>query len=451
MKVVILNGSPKGNYSTTIQTMLYLQKRYPQHDYQTIDIGKKIRQIEKQFAPVKEALEAAELIVFAYPVYTAIAPYQVHRFIELMKENEVNVSGKVATQFTTSKHFYDVTAHKYVEENCYDLNMHYITGLSADMEDLLSEKGRKEAEAFWEYVAFCMAGKNYEAPRIKQAPTKKPIYQASMASVPKDTSKQMVIITNCEADDINLKNMIADLQAVLPYPSKCINLLDFPFSGGCLGCLECAVGGKCVYKDGFEDFLRNDIQTNDAIIYAFTIKDHYTGSSFKCYDDRQFCNGHRAVTMGMPVGYLISGAYQNEPNLQMIVEARSEVGGNFLTYVATDEIDTAQAIRNLASRMTYAYEHKLSRPQNFYGVGGNKIFRDLIYLMRGMMKADHQFYKAHGSYDFPQKQKAKMLQMSIIGSLLQIPSVKKKMKGKMNQAIIGPYQKVIEGVERKES
>ena len=31
-----------------------------------------------------------------------------------------------------------------------------------------------------------------------------------------------------------------------------------------------------------------------------------------------------------------------------------------------------------------------------------KIFRDLIWMMRGLMKADHEFYKAHGMYDFPQ-------------------------------------------------
>ena len=33
------------------------------------------------------------------------------------------------------------------------------------------------------------------------------------------------------------------------------------------------------------------------------------GPLFKCYDDRQFCNGHRTVTMGAPQGYLISGPY----------------------------------------------------------------------------------------------------------------------------------------------
>ena len=44
------------------------------------------------------------------------------------------------------------------------------------------------------------------------------------------------------------------------------------------------------------------------------------GARFKMYDDRQFCNGHRTVTMGMPIGYLVSGEYSKEPNLQMILE-----------------------------------------------------------------------------------------------------------------------------------
>ena len=38
------------------------------------------------------------------------------------------------------------------------------------------------------------------------------------------------------------------------------------------------------------------------------------------------------------------------------------------------------------------------------------------------MKADHKFYKAHGIYDFPQKQKKRILQMQLVGALLDVPS-----------------------------
>jgi len=31
MKILILNGSPKGKYSVTLHTALYLEKKFPQH------------------------------------------------------------------------------------------------------------------------------------------------------------------------------------------------------------------------------------------------------------------------------------------------------------------------------------------------------------------------------------------------------------------------------------
>lgn len=91
---------------------------------------------------MREKLEQADLLLFCYPVYTFIAPYQLHRLIELIKEDGIDLSGKFASQITTSKHFYDVTVHRYVEENCFDLGMNVVRGLSADMDDLLTEKGQ---------------------------------------------------------------------------------------------------------------------------------------------------------------------------------------------------------------------------------------------------------------------------------------------------------------------
>ena len=242
--------------------------------------------------------------------------------------------------------------------------------------------------------------------------------------------------------------MIADFRAALPYESRVVNIREFPFGGGCLGCFGCAITGKCVYKDGFDEFLRKTIQSADGFVYAFTISDHYTHSSFKCFDDRQFCNGHRTVTHGTPIAYLISGDYQYEPNLRMIVEGRAEVGGNYLCGVATDEGDTAGEIQSLAANLDFAMAHHLTRPANFYGVGGMKIFRDLIYVMQGLMKADHKFYKEHGIYDFPQKQKKRIWQMRLVGALMAVPSIQKQAKGKMTEAMIAPYDKVIEAAKR---
>lgn len=145
MNILVINGSPKGKYSITRQTVNYLEKLNPQHSFITVHAGQQIKKLERDFSSVITEVEKADLILFSYPVYTFIAPYQLHRFIELLKSSGVDVSGKFATQITTSKHFYDVTAHRYIQDNCADLGLKFIRGLSADMDDLTTKKGQKEA------------------------------------------------------------------------------------------------------------------------------------------------------------------------------------------------------------------------------------------------------------------------------------------------------------------
>ena len=203
--------------------------------------------------------------------------------------------------------------------------------------------------------------------------------------------------------------------------------------------------GTCVYQDGFDTFLREKIQSADAIVYAFRIRDHSMGARMKLYDDRQFCNGHRTVTAGMPMGYLVRGDLDAEPNLRMIIEGRGQVGGNFLAGVALDEA----GVSALAKTLAYAVDTRLTQPANFLGVGGMKIFRDLIWLMRGMMKADHRYYKAHGLYDFPQKKIGTVLKMELVGALIADPKIKAKLGNRMNEGMIAPYQKALDAAVRK--
>ncbi len=446
MNILVLNGSPKGQYSITLQTIHYLEKLHPEHTFQILHAGQQIKALEKDFAPVIEAVVQADLLLFSYPVYTFIAPYQLHRFIELLKESGVSLKDKFATQLTTSKHFYDVTAHKCVQDNCQDMGMKFIRGLSADMDDLTTKKGQNEAKSFFDFVIWSIKNNKYEVlPQLQAMANPAPVDVPPSASA--DKSGDIVIITDCDEQNTQLQNMIARFQAVLPLKTRIVNIREYPFKGGCLGCFNCAVSGKCVYTDGFDEFLRNDIQTAQAIVYAFSIKDHSMGSTFKLYDDRQFCNGHRTVVMGMPMGYLVSGNYSTESNLQMIIEGRAQVGGNFLAGVATDEVNPNAEIDQMAETLCYALEHQYVPPQNFYGVGGMKIFRDLIWLMQGMMKADHRFFKAHNQYDFPQKKRGTMLAMYLVGAMISSPKLKAKIGNKMNEGMLAPYKKVLDKLD----
>lgn len=442
MKICVLNGSPKGKYSVTLQTVLYLEKLFHEHEFNIINVGQRIKAFERSMKEALTQLEEADLIVFAYPVYTFLAPAQLHRFIELLKESEADLSGKFATQITTSKHFYDVTAHRYIEDNCHDMGLKVIHGLSADMDDLRTKQGQLQAENFMRYVSFCCEKDIYEKkPESREYTAGE--YLPRKSDDKKDDRFDTVIVTDLSYDDTRLKAMIDDFKAVYRYRTRVVNIGEYPFKGGCLGCFNCAGDGKCVYNDGFDSFLREKIQSADAVVYAFTVRDHSMGAKFKTYDDRQFCNGHRTVTEGMPFGYIVNGDYENEQNLRTLIEARCDVGHNFLSGVGVDG-DTVKA---MAERLEYALEHRYVQPRSFYGVGGMKIFRDLIWLMRGIMKADHEFYKQHGIYDFPQKKRLSMMGMCILGAMVRNPKIKAKMGNKMAEGMVAPYKKVIDSLD----
>ena len=94
MKIVVLNGSPSGKDSITLYTVLYIQQHFPMHEFEIIHVGKFIRGLEKDPSQWQESLRRADLVLFCYPVYTFLVPAQLHRFIELMKENGPELKGK---------------------------------------------------------------------------------------------------------------------------------------------------------------------------------------------------------------------------------------------------------------------------------------------------------------------------------------------------------------------
>ena len=449
MNILVLNGSPKGKNSVTLQTVHYLALLFPGHEFEILHVGQKIKALEKDFAPVIELVQKADVLLFTYPVYTFLAPCQLHRFIELLKEANMDLSEKYASQLTTSKHFYDVTAHRYIQDNCDDLGLRYIKGLSADMDDLTHKKGQKEAANFFRYLCWSVEQKIWEPKQnIPYQPTRLPV---AVPVASGDKTGDVVIVADLQESNEQLQAMIKRFQSQFPRKTRVVNIRQYPFRGGCLGCFNCAASGKCVYTDGFDDYLRNEIQTAEAIVYAFSIRDHSMGARFKMYDDRQFCNGHRTVTLGMPIGYLVSGDLSREQNLQTLIEARAQVGSNFLAGIATDEAEPNTAIDQLCAKLEYALQEKYLPPQNFYGIGGMKIFRDLIWLMQGMMRADHKFYKAHKQYDFPQKQRPKMLAMYLVGAMMNSKKLKAKMGSAMTDGMLMPYNKVLEKVKKEQN
>ena len=62
MKIAVINGSPKGKYSITLQTVLYLQRKFPEHTFEVLHAGQKIKALEKDFSSAKQLMESADAV-----------------------------------------------------------------------------------------------------------------------------------------------------------------------------------------------------------------------------------------------------------------------------------------------------------------------------------------------------------------------------------------------------
>jgi multimeric flavodoxin WrbA len=453
VKITVLNGSPKGEISVTLQYVKYMQKKHPECEYSVFQIGREIKRIESKpelFGRIIEEIADSDGILWCTPVYLLLVPSQLKRFIELVFERgeEAAFKEKYGTTFTTSAHFYDHTAHNYMHAVSEDLGMRYVDGYSAEFNDLLRPDERIQIEKFADGFFRCIEKQGPTGRAFMRVSHEIPEYHpGTIENVPGTGSRKIILITDADGVDSNLKRMTDVFISSVPCEVDLVNLNEVNMRGGCLGCLGCVYDGVCVYKDDMRDLFLNRLLRADAAVYAGSIKDRYLSARWKMFFDRMFFNGHRPAFGGKPTGWIVSGPLRQIPNLRQVLEAFTENPRMSSMGIVTDEYEDSEQItlllKGLADQVTWAMEVGFSRPPSFLGVGGHKVFRDLVYSMRGIMKADHDYYRENNLYDFPQKDlKSSALNLLFL-SMRSIPSLRSQMYREANKRMISPLEKVL--------
>ncbi len=453
MRITVLSGSPKGEMSVTLQYFNYIKKNFSDHEFEIFDIGHDIKKIEKKpelFEEIIEKITSSDGILWCFPLYFLLVPSQLKRFIELIFENKAEgaFKEKYATALTTSVHFYDHTAHNYIHGVCDDLEMKYIDGYSAGMMDLLKPKERKNLLKFAEdFFGFIEEDKpttrvfqhlSYEMPEY---------VPGDIPDASKTNGRKIVLVTDSDEKDSNLDRMIDVFIKSIPNEVEVVNLNEISMKGGCLGCINCGYEGVCLYKDDVRDMYQDKLMPADAIVYAGSIKDRFLSSRWKMLMDRSFFNGHRPVLMGKQAAFLISGPLRQIPNLRQVLIAFTEVMRMNIVDFVTDEYQdssyTTSLIGNLANRVLWAADEQFKKPTTFLGVGGHKVLRDFIYNSKFIFKADDDFYKEHGLYDFPQKEIGLRIPNLILPPLLRIPVVRERFQKEIKPQMVKRYKKYL--------
>lgn len=456
MKIAVINGSPKGEISVTVQYIKFIQKKYPQHELKLLNVAHDIIKIEKnddQFKSIIDEVRKSDGVIWAFPLYVFLVCSQYKRFIELITEKGARdaFAGRYATVISTSVHFFDNTAHNYMHGICDDLDMKYIEPFSADMDDLMVANMRrillKWADNFFQAI-------ENKAPTMKLfAPVVhgKFSYKPGKGTGKVDTGgKRIRVLADVTDGKSNLAGMVLHFKESFKGDIEVIKTADVKVRGGCLGCMECAFDNICVYqgKDDFIDYF-NAGRDADVMIFAGSIVDRFFSARMKMFWDRSFFNGHIPTGVDKQMGFIISGPLSQVANMQEIINAMPQMAGGNLAGIVTDECaDSAQLDKLLeafAAKCVDNAGHTYMLPRTFLGVGGHKIFRDQIWARLSFpFTADYRYYEAHGLFDFPQQDKRYLEFSQQMTEMIKDPKMKEMVRKMMKTEMLKGYAKIVE-------
>jgi multimeric flavodoxin WrbA len=456
MRITVLNGSPKGDVSVTMQYVHFIARKFPRHEWDIVNVARQIGAVEKKddrFRAVVEGLAASDLVLWAFPLYVCLVSSQYKRFIELLFERgaAARLAGKYSAALSTSVHFFDHTAHNYIQAISEDLGMLHVGGYSADMYELQKPENRRRIALFAEHTLRAAENRDPVERVHPPLPSSGFAYEPGPAGEKVSTAGMRVrILTDAAPGEGNLGRMIDRFRQSFREPVEVLDLRAVDIKGGCLGCCECGYDNTCAYdgKDGFADFYRDRVLGADILVFAGAIRDRYLSSTWKCYFDRAFFNTHIPTLAGRQVGFLVSGPLGRLPNLRQILEGYTEWQQANLAGIVTDEAENDAAIdaglRMLAERSVRFARDGYVRPPGFLGVAGMKLLRDEVWgRLRFVFQADHRFYSSQGLYDFPQKDLKMRGANLVMGGLLKIPAFRREFRKRIKEEMIKPLQKVL--------
>ena len=455
MKFVVLNGSPKGEVSVTMQYVNYLARRFPQHEWKIISVAFTIRQLEREqqaYAEVIEQVSAADGVIWAFPLYILHVHASYKRFIELVEErgSQPTFAGKYTAALSTSIKFFDHTAHEYMHGVCDDWGMKYVGFYSAHMTDLYKQPEQQRLLGFAEN--FLQAVANQEPVCRAHSPIDRSTciaYQSGpVANRTALSGKRAVVVTDALEPGTSLYNLIQHTRDSFQPAAALVNLSEISIKGGCLGCLHCGFDNVCVY-DGQDDVrpTYEQLQQYDIIIFAGNIRDRYLSARWKQFHDRRFFNTHQPVFVGKQLAFCLAGPLQQIPNLRHILTSFAQFDGSnvgdFITDEAVDSAEIDARIEAMAARLFRQAELGYVQPMSAPAVTGRMVFRDHIWAsLRFVFQADHRYYRQHGWYDFPQKDWRTRLVNALMIPFSRIPSVKRQIQKGMTRMMIQGYQRV---------
>lgn len=456
MKILVLNGSPKGMLSVTLHYVFFLQKKFPEHEFPIVHICLDYEKLEQDPEALEELLEAvrtADGVLWAFPIYTFLVHAYYKRFIELVNQRGVQEAfrDKYCATLSTSIHFFDHTAHNYMLAIGDDWGMRFVETYSASTYDLVEKKERERLLKFARNflndiqqrppVARIFDPVKWHAPDYAPSPAKDRVAL---------DGKRVTILMDSAGESANLVKMVGRLRDCFDGEVELIDLSAVRIRSGCDGCFQCGADALCVLRnaDDINDLYLKKLEPSDILVMAGTVVDRYLSWRWKLFFDRGFFRPVVPWWSGKQLAFLVSGPLKQLSNLREILEGYADFHQASLAGIVTDESEesarTDALLDHLAARLVAWSKSGYARPRSFLGVGGTRIFRDGTWgFLRPVFQVAHRYYRSHGMYDFPQKSLKNWLLITCGMWFVNFPGVRKGFFLSVREGMLRPLRKVL--------
>ena len=368
MKIKVICGSPNRYKSITYHHILFLEKNFTNHSFEFLFLNEK-GQISGQ-ENIFETLAPADLIIFSYPVHTMLVPYRMMLFMKSLLDDPRSkfLLGKSACQFSTSNHYFDITASKYMKACFETLKFNTLPGFMAHSEDLLDKEARQNIIIYFEQILNRLENKNFETKlyaenNISLYPF---VYEPQLTN---HKEKSFVtVVYNGESYSENLKNMILAFDNLMPNQIQLIDLSNISLQRHTM---QARLRNIAFLKEEEDkDYLlayEEKLSQSKVIIYASDIEDHWLNEKFKLFEDRVFSKTDNDKRPEQALAFIFAGSLKNEKALQEYMEIKSQISFEaYLGFINNESPNILLEIEAMIQRVCNYVNKPYKTSKNFF-------------------------------------------------------------------------------------
>jgi len=401
MKIVVLNGSPNGNQSVSLQYFHYISRHFSQNNHTVFNIGINFsKKPEIDNSDLKNKIEEADLILWVFPVFFFNVPSQMKHFIETVIDTDLKdfFKGKYASCITSSIKLSDVTAHKYMHIISEYLGMHYIDGYSAERSDIFVNKERKRILNFATLLFKSVLEKvntfpafSFYQPSANLTKIKDDFYSDLNIEI----KGQTLLLYHSDISGSDPQRINTGFKNLIKSSYISADLAEYNFKP-CMGCFKCGYDNECHIKDGFAAFFNENVKKSDNLIFIIPAKDAFIAAEWKGFFDRMFFNNHIMVLKNVKMGFVLYGQSINKDLTYSLLEMFAASQGAQLTDVvfledAEREVDIKLLV--LLKKIKLNENINYQKPLSFYNIAFEKIIKSYVKLdLAPVFYADSKFY-----------------------------------------------------------